>query len=758
VRLRPLLPLVAALILLGLLVAGPAGAAKPRVTVLSNRADLISGGDALVAIQAPQHKSARAMKVTVNGSRLAKAVLHKRANDRVEGLVKGLRLGVNHIRVRMGPGPAGRARIVNHRNGGPIFTGAQMKPWVCQNEAAVDAQCNQPAEYQYQYMSSVTHGLEPYDPGSPPPDVATTTTDQGKTVPFIIRIETGYQDRDEYAIAVLYDPAKPWTAWSPQKQWNHKLLVTHGASCGIDHQSGSAPSVTGDTVGVPGAPSVGSSSPTTALGLGFAVMSTALDNAGHNCNLGTQAESLVMAKERLIEQYGTLRYTIGTGCSGGSLVQQQVANAYPGIYQGILPQCSFPDSWSTGQQLAAYHLIRGYVEDPSKWAPGVTWSPEDIAAIEGHPNHVNSIVFDTVYWTALADPTNPCAGVSDSERYDPDTNPGGARCTLADDMINVLGPRPPRLWTPQEKQIGHGFGAIPLSDTGVQFGLQSLLDGTITPEQFADLNDKIGGATIDLGYTPKRLDATRRSLRNAYRSGAINSTNNLKGTAIIDLRGPDPGAFHDAYRSFAIRARLEREEGHFPNNHVIWYGQAPLIGDPRYTTQGLLAMDRWLGAVEKDKRHISLQRKVASDRPKDVHDRCSSVDGVHRVSLPGVGPVCENKLAQTRFGTPAMVAGEGIATDTNRCRLKPLRRADYYPVTFTHHQWGSLKKDFPTGVCDWARPGVEQQGAIPWQTYQRNAKGSKVIYGGRPLGPAPEGSGAGWSSPAFSSWRLARRG
>src|SRR5215211_6171641 len=106
-----------------------------------------------------------------------------------------------------------------------------------------------------------------------------------------------------------------------------------------------------------------------------------------------------MAKEHLIETYGTLGYTIGTGCSGGSLVQQQVANAYPGIYQGILPQCSFPDSWSTGQQLAAYHFVRGYFEDPSRWGPGIAWTPTQIGAVEGHPNHVNSIVFDSVYWT-----------------------------------------------------------------------------------------------------------------------------------------------------------------------------------------------------------------------------------------------------------------------------------------------------------------------------------------------------------------------
>ena len=91
-------------------------------------------------------------------------------------------------------------------------------------------------------------------------------------------------------------------------------------------------------------------------------------------------------------------------------------------------------------------------------------------------------------------------------------------------------------------------------------------------------------------------------------------------TAIIDLRGPDPGAFHDAYRSWTIRARLERQEGHFPKNHVIWFGETPLIGSPNYTVQALKAMDRWLRAVERDHRRISLGAKLAQDRPADVHD------------------------------------------------------------------------------------------------------------------------------------------
>ncbi len=618
----------------------------------------------------------------------------------------------------------------------------------------MDKQCNQPAEYSWLYQSTGGEGLEEYDPENPPSDVATTKTDQGNEVPFIVRVETGYQDRDQYQIAVLFDPEQPWAPWAPQKGWNHKLLITHGSSCGIDHQAGTAPSVTSDTVATDGA-SVGSSSPTVALSRGFAVMSTALNHAGHNCNIVTQAESMIMAKERLVEQYGRIRYTIGTGCSGGSLTQQQVANAYPGIYQGILPQCSFPDAWSTGQQLAAYHLIREYVEDPTRWAPGVVWTPAEIAAIEGHPNHVNSIVFDSIYWTSLADPTNACAGVSESERYHPVNNPGGARCTLADYMINVFGPRRKPLWGEQEQSVGHGFAGLPLGDVGVEFGLGALLDGTISPAQFVDLNVKVGGADIDLNPTTERLAADRTALRRAYRSGAINTTSNLDQVAIIDLRGPDPGAFHDAYRTWAIRARLEREHGTFANQ-VIWFGQVALIGDPNYTTEGLLAMDRWLAAVEKDKRRVPLSQKLIDDRPADLQDRCSQIPGVEAVNVPGIGQVCSNTQVQTVYGTPATVAGESIATDTNECRLKPLTRTDYGSVTFTDAQWTTLQQVFPTGVCDWSRPGIAERNTIPWLTYQDAS--ADVIYGGRRLGPAPAGSGGGWAGPAFASWRLASPG
>jgi len=696
-----------------------------RIDVLSTRADLVSGGQALTSIELPTGTDPSSVAVSLNGQDVT-SQFAPRPNGQFEGVLSGLADGSNTVQASLPDGTATTATIVNHPIGGPIFSGPQVQPWVCQ-AGATDARCDAPTTYAFVYKDAVAGQFESYDPSSPPPAqaIATTTTENGTTVPYIVRVETGYLDRDQYSIAVVWQPGQAWEPWAPQPQWDHKLVITHGASCGADHTTGTAPSTEYDP----------------ALSRGMAVMSTAMDNAGHDCSVLTEAESLIMAKEHLIDEYGTLRYTIGTGCSGGSLAQQQVANAYPGVYQGILPQCSFPDAWSTGQQLGDYQLTRNYFEDPGVWGTEIVWTPAQIAAVQGHPNYANSIELSTLYWPTLANPAYSCAGVTDAQRWSP-TNPTGTRCDLEDYMINLFGP--------YKGTNPYGYAGIPLDNVGVQYGLEPLEQGTITPEQFIDLNQKIGGYDDDFDYTGARTVAQEPALTNDYRGGAVNETNNLPDVAIIDLRGPDAGSFHDAYRSWAIRARLEHVEGHLPRNDVIWFGETPLIGDPNYAADALVAMDGWLSAVEADHRDLGLEQKIADDRPASVHDQCSDIPDVDRVDLPGVGEVCQSPVLQTRFATPRMEAGESINTDQEKCRLKPLRASDYYPITFADQEWTELQQLFARGICDWSKPGVDQQPTIPWQTYQDSA--GSVIYGGTPLGPAPAGSGGGWTSPSFAGW------
>ena len=717
-------------------VASAAAKGDPPVAinVLSGRADLVSGGSALVQITPAS--VAKDLAVTLDGRTITSAFA-TRADGRFTGLVTGLKLGDNVLQATLPDGTGAQMTLTDHPIGGPVFSGPQLQPWKCQ-AGAVDRQCNEAPSYRYVYMSTdpTKSGFQPYDPSNPPTDVAQTTTDQGVTVPFIVRIETGYMDRDQYQVATLYQPGKPWTPFAPQKQFNHKLLVLHGAGCGPSYEAGTAPDPTG------------SSNPTSgtgayALGRGFMTMSTALDNAGHFCNVAVQAESLVMAKEHIVKTYGTLRYTIGTGCSGGSLAIQWISNAYPGIYQGILPTCSFPDAMTSATQVADYALLERYFLTPQQWGTGVAWSPTQSAPVEGNAAPVDAFVsvgcvdpngpYDSsncptgYFYGAI--PYWPCPGPTDAQRYDPATNPGGVRCSIFDINRNLLGTRPPQVWSPQEKAIGHGFTGLPLDNVGVQYGLKALQAGEITPAQFVDLNTHIGGADVDINPRPARLAADEPALANAYRTGLINGTNNLNQTAIIDCRGPDPGAAHDAYRAFAVRARLDREHGTHANQ-LIWEGPEPIYADSQCEKNALIAMDSWLGAIEQDHSSASIASKIVRDKPASLGDRCYDGRGdklTDGLCPPGVVPV---------MGTPRMVAGDAITTDANKCRLKPLSRTDDYgPLPFTDAQWAELQKTFPSGVCDFSRPGVNQQPTIPWQTYQ-DAQGN-LITGGRPLGAPP---------------------
>jgi hypothetical protein len=281
-------------------------------------------------------------------------------------------------------------------------------------------------------------------------------------------------------------------------------------------------------------------------------------------------------------------------------------------------------------------------------------------------------------------------------------------------MVNVFGKRK------------DGFANRAFGNAGIQYGLKGLRAGFITPAQFVDLNTHLGGLDLNADTKKSRNYPDLPGLKRVYRSGAVDSANNLDKVAIIDLRGPDPGAFHDVYRTYAMRARLLRNFG-TAANQVLWRGQVPLLGDANYAVDAVYALDKWLGRVDADKRHLSLPQKIISDKPGDVADRCTNGSGV---DLPS--EVCDETVAP--YGTPRIGADGPLADDTLQCRYKPLRKSDYN-VTFTSTQWSRLQKLFTDGVCDYSRPGVDQRGAIAWMTYQ-NAKGH-VIYGGKPMGAPP---------------------
>ena len=357
----------------------------------------------------------------------------------------------------------------------------------------------------------------------------------------------------------------------------------------------------------------------------------------------------------------------------------------------------------------------------------MTWTPAQIADVEGHANPANAQVSDGAQFHVVV-PTDPCGGTTAAERYHPLTNPGacGARSWTRRSTSSARTRR--RGGRRRSRRSATASAPLRSDNVGVQYGLEALETGAITPAQFVDLNAKIGGIDIDTNPTAARITAPGSALPNAYRSGMINEANNLDRTAIIDCRGPDEGLFHDAYRAFAVRARLDREHGGHANQ-LIWQGPVTFTADRDCERNSFIAMDRWVEAIASDDRRIPLARKVVEDRPDDLGDRC--YDGAGNKVSDGLCPAGVVNV----YGTPRTVAGDAITTDTNKCRRGPLKRGDY-GVQFTDAQWAELRATFPEGVCDFSKPGVGQQDTIAWQTYQR--RNGDVIYGGRPLGPAPK--------------------
>ena len=150
---------------------------------------------------------------------------------------------------------------------------------------------------------TTTGQFQTYNPGAPAPaNLATTTTDQGITIPYIVRIERGTSNRGIYDLAVLFDPTKPWTPWAPQAGWNHTLFWPFGSGCEMGHVQGGPGSVLNNT----------------ALSRGFMVGSSSMTQYSTHCNDVTSAESLMMLKEHIVETYGEIRYTMSSGGSGGT--------------------------------------------------------------------------------------------------------------------------------------------------------------------------------------------------------------------------------------------------------------------------------------------------------------------------------------------------------------------------------------------------------------------------------------------------------
>ncbi|HEY3179052.1 MAG TPA: DUF6351 family protein [Casimicrobiaceae bacterium] len=661
-----------------------------EIVVLSNRADLVSGGDALVEIILPDKAKANPsdVKVDVDGHDVTSAFA-VRADGRFYGLVTELPNGASVLRAKVPNGPGARITITNHPIGGPVFSGAEVQPWTCSTTTApslgppLDAQCNAPTQFRYMYRTT-TGQFVAYDPAQPPPaNLATTTTDLGVTIPYVVRIERGTMNRGIHEIAVLFDPTKPWMPWARQSQWNRKLLMLYGAGTSQVYAQRTPMSVLNHE----------------ALSRGFAVANSSMLINSLHANFVTAAETTMMLKEHIIETYGEIRYTISEGNSGGALLQHLIADSYPGLLDGLRPTQDWEDSISGAYREFADSaaVTAAFQSSP------LTYSTAERAAIGGW-GAANTNVFNIENgrigdYNRPDDGTN-CAG---ADSYNAVTNPTGVRCTFQDFMVSVLG-----------RRAEDGYANLVFDNVGLQYGLSALNAGEITPGKFVDVNARAGGFDVNGVWQPQRSAIPAEVAALLHRTGQVTYGRQLGKVPEIAIRGTNNNDYHYPFRTMVNRNRLIAANG-TADNHVFWITPPPSVST-------LQAMDRWLAAIESDQTDDPIDAKIIRNKPADIVIACW-IGGVQTTDLT----VCD--ATYPYFREPRTVAGDAPTIYTMKCQRKPLVRSDYN-VAFTDDQWVTLQATFPTGVCDFSKPGVGFQPNVPWLTYANGA-------GGASLPPAP---------------------
>ena len=732
---------VATLATLATLAAAPAiGAAAVatgaslHISTLSNRPDKLSGGDALVAIDAPASIDLSAVAVRLNGADISKTFAPEAGTHRLVGLVRGLKVGNNEL-TASAPGVASASQaLVDYSSDGPIFSGPKQAPYYCQTHKfevypggpmltakLIVAPCNVPTRIDYLYRTKAG-AFAPFNPRGPAPaDMVTTTISTGATAPYIVRLETGTINRSVYQTAVLEDPrgAAPKTRNPPA--WNQRLVHTFGGGC----QPGWYVQGANALFSSPGSPG-----PDVFLSKGYAVSAASLTTLGNNCNFVLAAETLMMVKEHFTEDMFQARapgvssvplYTMGWGCSGGSIMQNTIADAYPGLLDGIMPQCSFADI--TNVHAYDVRLLYNYYMNGKS---GVTWTQDQFVAVTGLQNFAHARLhaaqassrFDPLPGRA-GFPANSSesftADVPMAVRYNPATNPKGVRATIWDSLSNLFG------------RDDKGFGRRPLDNVGVQYGLAALNAGTISKDQFLDLNAKIGGTDIDGNFVADRTVGDPAAVKAAYETGFLNvGGHGLAQTAILDFDQIyvdllQTGDLHMKFQHFATRERMRNSRGNV-DNMVMWSGATtPFTAD-----QALHQMDLWLTALKSDTSSAPLAEKVVKAKPASATDGCWKGKQfiAERQFLGGVGTSVCNTL-YPGFAAPRLVAGAPLAGDVLQCQRRPFDLNDYN-VKFTDAEIARLRTIFASGVCDFAKKGAIQPELIStWMTYSGDGKYQK---------------------------------
>ena len=657
-------------------------AAQAGITVLSSAPDQVTGGDVRIAIDLPEGHL---------GSLLLRnndIVTHGLSRDgmRVEGMVDGLELGENTLRVwhfRAADGSfflenGGEVTVVNHPITGPVFSGPQQQPFVCTVTSVFGIQpkvdsltppgfrvlneqgetigystnCSIDSFVTYHYRSESGSWVDWPQDGSWPEDMITTTTIDGDEVDFAVRVERGTINRFIYSYAMLVDPAVIGTesATADSSQWNGRLLYHFQGGVGIGHTQGRWDASRAMNPDV--------------LGLGHAIAYSTGNRTGEHYNLQVGGETALMTKEHFVKRFGLPIYTVGLGGSGGGIQQFVYGQNHPGLLDAAIPQRTYPDMVTQTIHVGDCELLEHYMDATDRanpfWretlnrsllvgfnATDVLGNPFRDAQLALGFSAAPGMTECVPAWRGLSPlALNPHFGQArNAEMWEPLSDIMAIEWTHMDDLRNIYG------------VDEDGFARRAVDNVGVQYGLRAFVDGEISAEQFIDINFHVGGwkpsrDLVQEGFpflgdpTPDNFDPwSRRNLMLSDGSQpALRHEGDLDaiaalyengqvfygeiGIPVLDIRDYLEAVLdmHNSHQSFAARQRILNRMGN-ADHHVVWFagiGDEPpfRIGEFNLTLLALQVMDEWMLNILENP-----DDGIVANRPSEAVDACFDFDG-----------------------------------------------------------------------------------------------------------------------------------
>ncbi|WP_460236783.1 DUF6351 family protein [Aurantivibrio plasticivorans] len=555
----------------------------------------------------------------------------------------------------------------------------------------------------------------------------------GEWVDAIVRVESGTINRFHYIMAVLADPNESIERPTGSR-WNKKLIYQFRGGVGIGKRQGKI------------RPNDVLKRRFEEIKQGYAVVYSSANQTSNHYNLWLAEDTAARVKRQFVSLYGEPLYTVGVGGSGGAIQQYIIAQNNPNILDAAIALYAYPDMVTQTIHVMDCEPLEYYFDvtdgnDP-RWQQWENRSlVEGMNADSTAKNRFNQVMA----WAGLLQGRMPRFedGASECIRGWRGLTPLVHNPNFVHFHKSFAEPISSRVkwthWDDLKHFYGvnqNGYANSTWDNVGVQYGLEALKEGRLTPEDFLHLNTHVGGwkesedmqqeklwllagsmFPVDLsfwshhnmhhsgdgGETPaQRTKGNVEAIAGAYRSGHV-----FIGYAdipILDVRHYLDGELdmHHATASFSARLRLKAGQG-YADNQAIWMAHKDFNPQP----QAFKSIDEWMTNLKRNP-----EAGVIANKPMSASDRCfddtGEVIAAGRTVWDGDWnnrPKGRCMQVYPRYKTSREVAGGPITSDVFKCHLQPVSVAmnsGVYGKVNMQPYLEELQTTFPDGVCNYA--------------------------------------------------------